>query len=825
MRIKSFILAAAALLTLALSCEPKKPVLGVSVDPKALAFTADGGTQTVQATSADTWTVTVPESAKEWLQVSPLSGSGTSTVQFTASANPGKPRSVSVSFTSGIITESVAVTQEGKQKASDGKTPETAFSASEAYEWVMSNIGGNNEPSPEKMYVRGFIHKIAQYQGADQYFTGNSYGNASFYMSDSKQFDSDKEKDFEAYQVNYLGNRAFKSGTDKDIALGDEVIIYGHLTKYNSTAETMGKGDAYIYSLNGVVEEEHQQTEITASTVADFIKNADPSTIYRLTGKVSAFKTGTNSSGKNYMQFNLKDDTGTILVYGFNDGEYEKWADTVKDGGTLVLTGVYQYYEKNAQHEVVKATIESFEPGQAQTEITSATVADFIKSDGATYYRLSGVISGFTTGTNSSGKNYMQFNLTDATGTILVYGFKDGEYDKWADKLADYGKVTLTGTYEYYSSKQQHEVMNATIENYEDGVPPTEFEQLTVAEFIAKADPSAQYRLAGVVEDYKITNQDKGYMEFYLKDDTGRILVYSLADGEFDKWADQLQDGGNIVLVGSYKLYSGTPEVVKATIESFEANPDYKYCRIISSTSIKIGPSVTGETITIQSNAAWTVTSSNPAASASPASGEGDATVQLTLPVNDKDTEVSYEFVVKSEAAGFEGKVTVTQKKAGSSNYDPIVLTFPDENKDANKVSSYEKNWTAKIGDYTWTIGNFNNNNWSNWSFIKCGRKNNDSTGMITLDQSVPYPVVSVVVTIDKISDASKVNSTKLLVASDSAFSNVVATVEVKSVGDGDITYAVPAPAANLYYRLMFDCSSHSANGIIQISKVVYSVD
>ena len=575
MRIKSFILAAAALLTLALSCEPKKPALGVTVDPKALVFTADGGTQTVKASSSDVWTVSVPDAAKGWLQVSPLTGSGNVDVQITASANPGKPRSVSVTFTQGIISESVAISQAGLQKASDGKTPETAFSASEAYDWVMSNISGNNEPSPEKMYVKGFIHKIAQYQGADQYFTGNSYGNASFYMSDSKTYEQ-SENDFEAYQVNYLGNRPFKTGTDKDIAIGDEVIIYGHLTKYNSTAETMGKGDAYIYSLNGVVEEEKVQTEITSSTVADFIKNADPTTLYRLSGQVSAFKTGTNSSGKNYMQFNLKDATGTIVVYGFQDGQYEKWADVIKDGGTVTLTGAYEYYEKNSQHEVVKATIESFEPGQVQTEITDATVADFINSDGITYYRLTGTVTNFETGTASSGRNYMQFYLSDATGTILVYGFKDGEYDKWADKIADYGKIVLTGTYEYYEKNKQHEVMNATIESYEDGVPPTDYDQVTVSEFITRANPASPYRLAGVVEDYQVTNAEKGYMEFYLADNTGRILVYSLAEGEFAKWNVKLQDGGNIVLVGTYKLYSGTPEVVNATIEIFEVNPDYK---------------------------------------------------------------------------------------------------------------------------------------------------------------------------------------------------------------------------------------------------------
>ena len=799
MRIKSFILAAAALLTLALSCEPKKPVLGVSVDPKALAFTADGGTQTVQATSADTWTVTVPESAKEWLQVSPLSGSGTSTVQFTASANNGKPRSVSVSFTSGIITESVAVTQEGKQKASDGKTPETAFSASEAYEWVMSNIGGNNEPSPEKMYVRGFIHKIAQYQGADQYFTGNSYGNASFYMSDSKQFDSDKEKDFEAYQVNYLGNRAFKSGTDKDIAIGDEVIIYGHLTKYNSTAETMGKGDAYIYSLNGVVEEEHQQTEITASTVADFIKNADPSTIYRLTGKVSAFKTGTNSSGKNYMQFNLKDDTGTILVYGFNDGEYEKWADTIKDGGTVVLTGVYQYYEKNSQHEVVKATIESFEPGQAQTEITSATVADFIKSDGATYYRLSGVISGFTTGTNKSGKNYMQFNLTDDTGTILVYGFKDGEYDKWADKLADYGKVTLTGTYEYYSSKEQHEVMNATIESYEDGVPPTEFEQLTVAEFISKADPSVQYRLAGVVEDYKITNQDKGYMEFYLKDDTGRILVYSLADGEFDKWSEKLADGGNIVLVGSYKLYDNNPEVVKATIESFVANPDYKYCRVSGADDIKL-PATGGEAeFKILANAAWTATSDNPAFTVTPASGNADATVKVSVSANEGDAaKVAHINVVCAEA-GVNAVVTITQAKPSNGAASSFVLDG-EAIKAAHSgkwgYDSGSKSVTATDGS-VWTLFN----TYANTSQVTVQMNKGKSAYVLTPELPSGKSIKQIAVVLNKKNDGTgEMGDRPMDILSADGTATLLDNVTGQSLADG-----LEVPAGNTQVRIICD--------------------
>ena len=544
---------AAAVLAVAVSCKKEKPVLGVSIDPTVLTFSADGGSQTVKVTSSDNWTLSVPTDAQQWLQVSQLSGSGSVNLTITVPENPGKPRAVTVNFVSGMFTQPLPISQEGKQKASDGLTPETAFSASEAYAWVMANITGDNTPSPEKMYVKGFIHKIVTYKDVEQYYANNDYGNASFYMSDNKEYTSG-EKDFEAYQIYYLGNRKFKKGTDKDIAVGDEVIICGHLTKYKETAETMGQGDGYLYSLNGVTEET-----------------------------------------------------------------------------------------------------------PPQSEITDATVADFIKSDGNTYYRLTGKVSGFSKGTNSQNKNYMQFNLTDATGTILVYGFKDGQYDKWADKIKDGGTVVVTGTYEFYEKKSQHEVMNTTVESFEEGQAQTEFEQVTVAEFIKKADPTVQYRLAGIVEEYAITDANKGYLSFNLTDETGSILVYSLVEGQFAEWSAKIKDGGYIVLRGSYKLYNNVPEVVNATIESFEENSNYKFCRV-KPTTITAKREATSATIAITSNAAWTISSDNEEFTADPASGTGDATVTLLFPANTAEQSRTVTYTVACLEAELEIPVTVTQE-------------------------------------------------------------------------------------------------------------------------------------------------------------------
>ena len=689
MKFKSIVLAILAGSALLLSCQQEKPVYGISADKDALEFTAEGGQAAVQVTTGQAWTVNIPADAQEWLVANPASGTGDATISFTAAPNNGKDRKTGVKINAGMAGYvAVSITQSGSVAAGDGKTAQTAWSASEANAWINANME-SGQVSTENYYIKGKIHKV-QTTFAD---SGN-YGNAVFFISDDGQASSN---DFEAFQVYYLGGRKWKTGDD-DVKVGDEVIIYGPVTLYNTTAETVGKGAAYIYSLNGKSVE--AQTEITAATVADFIKT-DGATYYRLTGKVSAFKTGTNSSGKNYMQFNLTDETGTILVYGFKEGEYDKWSSKIKDGGKVVLTGTYEFYEKNSTHEVMNATIESFEEGQAQTEITAATVAEFIKTDGFTYYRLTGVVSGFKTGTNSSGKNYMQFNLTDETGTILVYGFKDGEYDKWAATIKDYGTVVLTGTYEFYSAKSQHEVMNTTIESFVEGEAPTTFDQLTVADFIAKADATKPYRLAGKVEDYVITNQDKGYMTFNLVDETGSILVYSLAEGQFAEWGAKLVDGGNIVLVGTYKSYNNTPEVVDATIESFEADPNYKYCKV-DKKEISVAATATEAEFKITANAAWTVTltSTQDNVAIIPASGDADATVKVTFPANTStEAAVVYTFKLSCDTASVGETLTVTQAQAESANATKVEVDFTAEIADLPQGSS------NKLKDGTYTLG------------------------------------------------------------------------------------------------------------------------
>ena len=150
-------------------------------------------------------------------------------------------------------------------------------------------------------------------------------------------------------------------------------------------------------------------------------------------------------------------------------------------------------------------------------------------------------------------------------------------------------------------------------------------------------------------------------------------------------------------------------------------------------------------------------------------------------------------------------------------------LTFPDDNNANNKLSAYDKEWTAKIGNDSWSIFGFNNNNWNdNWTYIRCGRKSNVSTASIATDFAIDQSVSSVVVTFDKIDNADKINSISLVVASDASFSNVIETIDAPNKEAGDMIFEIANPTANNYYKLVIDCQATGKNGTVQISKLQY---
>ena len=151
-------------------------------------------------------------------------------------------------------------------------------------------------------------------------------------------------------------------------------------------------------------------------------------------------------------------------------------------------------------------------------------------------------------------------------------------------------------------------------------------------------------------------------------------------------------------------------------------------------------------------------------------------------------------------------------------------LSFPDEKKE--NCNSYTTTWDATIGNDSWKIANFNNNNWG-WNWIKCGSKKAASTATITNSTAFDQPITKVVVNASAIKNVDKIKTVKLESSKESNFASVSETVtlDLKTLKPGDLTFELKTPIENGYYKLTFDCLKTSSNGIIQVDKVDYYIN
>ncbi len=114
-----------------------------------------------------------------------------------------------------------------------------------------------------------------------------------------------------------------------------------------------------------------------------------------------------------------------------------------------------------------------------------------------------------------------------------------------------------------------------------------------------------------------------------------------------------------------------------------------------------------------------------------------------------------------------------------------------------SKVQAYYQEWTAKLGDYSMLVDNFNNNKWG-WNFIRAGHKEytNKGTMQITLTESVS----KIIVTVDNVNNDFMGNVTLNV---KNAAGEIVETVviEAKDVLAGHLTFRLSETGGKLYIR------------------------
>ncbi len=569
MKIRHFFMALLAGAAVFTACQEKEEDLGpakVTVSPVELAFDAAEGSKTVELTATRDWTI---QSNPDWVALNVTSGQGSTkaqTITVSVTENKSNNREGEVIFTIGLSKATLKVTQAGpggEIQMGDG-TLESPFSVAGAIKFI-EGLGADVQ-SDKSVYVKGRVSTV------ETTFEGSgTYGNATFNMVDAEG----STDVFKAFQTYYLNNRKWRSG-DKEVKTGDEVIVYGPVVNYKgNTPETVGKGASYIYSLNGETDGGNPTPDYEnapAKTVAEFIAAADNSTYYKLTGTVGG------SINTQYGNFDLTDETGTIYVYGTDN--IADYADKLTAGAKVTLAATYEYYEKSEKHEAVNAYILSLEEAQPveETEHGPTTIAAFLSAEESTtdWYELTGVISNL-----KDGDIYGNFDLTDESGTVYVYGVlstKGGDKKLFQDLVSTYGiknggTITIKANRGSYNDKI--EALNAYFVSYKDdgssqgGGESGDVKKATVAEFIAAEESDSQkYELTGTIGGSINTT----YGNFDLTDETGTVYVYGLTATELGYGASNdksyaslgLAEGDKIKIIGYRGSYNDKIEVMYA---------------------------------------------------------------------------------------------------------------------------------------------------------------------------------------------------------------------------------------------------------------------
>lgn len=230
----------------------------------------------------------------------------------------------------------------------------------------------------------------------------------------------------------------------------------------------------------------------------------------------------------------------------------KKWTSgnpDVKVGDEVIVCGKVVNY-KGDTPETVKSGASYIYSLNGQTEGQSGgddyqnaeakTVAQFIAAaEGSKYYKLTGKVSSF----NAS---YCSFDLTDDSGTIYVYSVANK--DEWSSKIKNGGTVTLAGKYDYYASKEQHEVVNAYILSFVEGQGGT-VQEVSVAGAIA-AEKDAELKVGPALV---VAAASAGFL---IEQDGARLYVYG---------SNTVAVGDNVTVTATRGEYGGVAQLTNVT--------------------------------------------------------------------------------------------------------------------------------------------------------------------------------------------------------------------------------------------------------------------
>ncbi len=341
-----------------------------------------------------------------------------------------------------------------------------------------------------------------------------------------------------------------KENVSDSVLYQREVIIYFR-------SDNMIYATTTVHQMGGVLKP-NADTGPKPVTVAEFLAAEESNQWYRLSGKVVGLY------NTEYGNFNIEDETGSVLCYGLNlnatAGDKTFSQIGIGEGDNVTLVGRRSSYNGTPQ------------VGDAYYAPLKVTVAEFLSAeiDDNQLYELTGIMEG------PVNTEYGNFDITDESGSVYVYGLTStvilGESNDKSFSTLGYVEgdtLTIVGTRGDYNGKP--EVMGPAYAVRAKGGSPApdpdpepELTKATVAEVIAaEVSDDVWYELTGTITDVQNTE----YGNIVIEDETGSILVYGLTKewngGSNDKSYSEigLREGDIVTLGGTRDEFDGEPQI------------------------------------------------------------------------------------------------------------------------------------------------------------------------------------------------------------------------------------------------------------------------
>jgi len=619
------------------------------------------------------WTATIAEGGK-WLTVTPSSGAASSEavveVKLSAEPNEGEKRSVEVTFTAGNINEVLTVTQEGSggQGGDDPDIEEGVITIAEFLSKPVDNsvyyklkgtmndlfnteygnfhlvdatgdvlvygLTAEKQSSNDKSFstlglqegdvivIEGYRDEHngeAQVGGAYYIGKGSDEGGDtpdpepgdyvsiadirakapatqedSVWMDDGVAIKAFVVSSIEAntltskknvYVQDETGGLQIRFTSDVTWNFGDElsIDISGAKMKYFGGAlqiENLSNSKAEVLSTGNTVEAKQV-------SVADFMEGKYESQYVALPDVqvVEADLGKTFVMGSSHTSINVEDITGhSFVIFSskytvFGTEQVPQGAGTLK-GVSMVYNGTMQI-GLTSKDDYAGMTGARFDGQGGDTpdpgEIEEVTIAEFLaKAEGETYYKLTGTVTSIKDG------SWGNLTIEDESGNVYVYGVaKDkasvGSGPSFSGLGVEVGDIlTIAGKRASFQGDPQ--VGDAYYISHEKGQgggdtpDPGEIEEVTVEEFLAKAEGETYYKLTGTVTN--ISNSSYGNLT--IEDATGSVYVYGVAKDKASVGSGPsfsglgVKVGDILTIAGKRTSYNGSPQVGDAYYISHE---------------------------------------------------------------------------------------------------------------------------------------------------------------------------------------------------------------------------------------------------------------